>query len=708
MSSDRNAPGPSRRNFLLAMIGGVVSVLGVRLYRLQIVEGAKYQQLADLNRLRVVSVEAPRGVIYDRNGQILARNQASFKVSLVPADLPKLPSGEDDLQAQGAVLDRLLSILTQPQPTPTPSPAPTDTPTLPPTTAAMTQTVASVAATPTPNPDDLLTGFMQRQPWIMSRDDMVAQIASGEQGGAYRSILVARYIPQYTAFLISEDAVNLPGVQLGTEPVRDYLTGSLTSQLVGYMGGIPADELPAYEARGYQQDDQVGLVGLEKSFEDELRGKVGTQTIEVDVNGNMVSTVGQPDAAQPGHNLVLTIDAHLQLAVTQYLQEAMDQSSGFTKVTQAAAVVMDPRNGAVLALVSLPSYDNNWFSKGITSEGWDALNNNPDRPMVNKATGGQYPPGSTFKMVTSSAGLQTSVINVGSILSDPVGVIYLPNEYGGPPQPFYCWIYAYGGGHGSITIREAIAESCDVFFYQLGGGFPGVTTGIGVAALGDYALQFGLGQPTGIDLQGEASGLVPTDKFKRLTYAEPWFTGDTYNMAIGQGYVLATPLQMANVTAAVANGGALYRPQLVDHITAADGHLVRGFQPQVIRQIPVDPSNLAIVREGMYGTVNWDIGTAPSVRLPGINVAGKTGTAEYAKVDASGKVVRDSKGNLPSHAWFTSFAPYEAPEVVVTVFLNNGGEGSQVSAPVVAKILRSYFGLPQLAPGAGGPLKPGD
>jgi penicillin-binding protein 2 len=261
-------------------------------------------------------------------------------------------------------------------------------------------------------------------------------------------------------------------------------------------------------------------------------------------------------------------------------------------------------------------------------------------------------------------------------------------------QPFYSWNHKQGFGWGKITVREALAVSDDIFFYQLGGGYLEIFRGLGVDAIGYYAKQFGLGENSGIELPGESHGLIPDGKWKRLNYAEPWLTGDTYNMSIGQGFVLATPLQMANTAAVVANRGFLYQPQLVDYITDADGKVVRPFQPDLRREVMVEPAHLDTVREGMYGAVNWPQGTAPNVRLPNIAVAGKTGTAEFFRDwNKDGQADRDEKGNLPTHAWFSAFAPYQDPEIVVTVFIANGGEGSSVAAPVAARVLRTYFKL---------------
>ena len=297
-------------------------------------------------------------------------------------------------------------------------------------------------------------------------------------------------------------------------------------------------------------------------------------------------------------------------------------------------MALDPRNGAVRALVTLPGYDNNVFAKGITPEAWEALTTDPDLPLLNKALSGQYPPGSIFKQITAAAGLQEGRINVNTRLSDDGGIMFLPNKYfpwdRSQDQPFVCWSHKYGYGHGAITVRDALAVSCDVFFYKLGGGYLDFQ-GIGPDTLAEYSRSFGLDAPTGIELPGEADGLVPTTKWKRLSFKQTWVTGDTYNMSIGQGDVLVTPLQMANVTAAVANRGSLWQPTLIDHITDADGKVVTPFTPRLTREVQVDPANLDIVREGMFGAINWSEGTAPGARLAGIAVAGKTGTAEFYK-----------------------------------------------------------------------------
>jgi penicillin-binding protein 2 len=693
--------GGDRLLLLKILVGLVAAVLLGRLWYLQMVRGESYRVLADRNRFREVDVAAPRGVIYDRNGEILARNRPSFSVVIVPADLPDDPK---------EVLDRLNRLLTEPR---TASAAGLDA-ALPGLTYSPKPTPTAQVKKAAKTPVNSVLEIPDRQPWAMPRAEIDKAIQEGKIGGAYRPVTVATHIQQDTAFLIAQDAVNLPGISVVLDPIRDYPSGALTSLVIGYMGQIPVEQAAEYEAEGYPSNAQVGLVGLELTFEKELRGTAGQQTIEVDVNGRKVRTIGEPAPAVPGHNLVSTLDLGLQRESTAALQEALDQSGGFTKATQGTVIAMNPRNGAILAMVSLPSYDNNLFAKGITGEAWNALTTNPDRPLFNRAVGGQYPPGSTFKILVASAGLQEGTIGLRTRLGDGFdgvndGVIWLPNEYfpfdRTKDQPFYSWIHKYGYGHGFVTIRDALAISDDIFFYQLGGGYRDVR-GVGPQLVGQYAKAFGLGQLTGIDLPGESRGLVPTPKWKRINYAENWLTGDTYNMSIGQGFILATPLQMANATAAVANRGYLYRPQLVDHVTDADGNVVASIKPELIREVPVNPAHLDTVREGMYGAVNWPQGTATKVRVPNVTVAGKTGTAEFYRDDNHDmKPDRDEKGNLPTHAWFTAFAPYVDPEIVVTVFVANGGEGSSTAAPIATRVLLEYFGAKasQQAKGDDGP-----
>ena len=619
---------------LRAAIACAVALLQLRIWRLQVVRSSSYQEMADANRYQVVEIAAPRGVVYDNKGQLLVRNVPTYNVSVVPGKLPK-----DEAQLQ-EMLSRLSQLLGMP----------------------VHQDTGPVATADEPS--------------IMEIVDASAQ-------SPYQPATLRRGVDQQVAFLIEEEHLYLPGVLVEAEPRREYLTGSSTSHVLGYIGPIPAERSDQYinqASSDYALDDQVGLMGVEATFEGELRGTKGLKHIEVDAYGREVGILAI-DPPVPGHSLVLSLDLDLQRAAESALREAMFRVNS----TAGVIVAMQPSTGAVLAMVSLPSYDNNLFSMGISVEAYTELSENPERPLVNHAISGQYPPGSTFKVIPAAAALQEKVITSATRLRCE-GKMLLPNQFFpddlSRAQTFVCWT---PWGHGSLSIVDAIAQSCDIYFYQVGGGFEDFL-GLGIDRLGAYARLFGLGEPSGITLPGEAPGLVPDDRWKRLNYGEAWVTGDTYNAVIGQGYVLVTPLQLLNATAAIANGGQLLRPQVVDKIVDAEGHIVRTYQPDVVRRIPIGAENLQIVREGMrYAVTN---GTAHRVNLKEVAVAGKTGTAEYPGP-------RDAEGNLPTHAWFTAFAPYEDPEIAIAVFVSGGHEGAKVAVPIAAKMLRHYFGLPQ-------------
>jgi len=622
----------------------LLSLLALQTWRLQIVQGEESQERANRNRFRLVSIPAARGVIYDRQGRLLVRNIPSFIVSIVPADLP--PDREEE------VIQRLASLLEMP----------------------VESQLDSELSSPSQSPH--LLGLEQ---WF--RPGIRDLIEEGRKN-PFLPVILAHDVPREVAFLIEEEHLDLPGVMVQIEAQREYIGGPLLSHIIGYVGPIPEEEAESYLERpgsDYEPNDLVGLTGVELTFEEELRGKKGRKHVEVDVAGREVRTVGSAIDPQPGYNLILTIDLDLQKEATEALQEGMTAAGSQSGVV----VAMDPQTGEILALVSLPSYDNNLFMGGISFEDYQALQEDPHRPLVDHALTGQYPLGSTFKIIGAAAGLEEGIINRHTIINCP-GTIWLPHRFAPEDpslaQPFHCW---WKPGHGSLSVVSAIAQSCDIFFYKLAGGYQDFA-GLGLPTLAYYARLFGLGSPTGIDLPGENEGLIPSEDWKRLTYGETWVTGDTYNMAIGQGYILATPLQILNASAAVANGGTLYRPQIVREVRDAEGKIVRPFRKEVIRQLPIAPENLALVREGMRAAVVW--GTAWKANLPGVAVAGKTGSAEYPGP-------RDREGKLPTHAWFVAYAPVEDPEIALVVFIEGGGEGSVTAVPVAARILAGYFDL---------------
>lgn len=623
-----------------AIIVVAFSLIAFRLWELQVATSDEYVQSADRNRFRLVPVDAPRGIMYDRFGRALVKNVPSFSVSIIPSELP------EDEGRREAVLARVGELLRMP--------------------------VHGTTVNEQSGPLNQMS---------------IEEILEMRTISPYAPVRIASNIDRQAAFIIEEEHVELQGVIVSTDPLRQYTYGPLTAHLLGYVGHIPRDRLEDYMDEGYKPDDPVGLAGLELSQEDYLRGTDGQKHVECDAYGREVNVLASEPSVQ-GDHIILTLDVELQGKVEEALRKGMRRAESPVGV----AIVMDPRTGEVLSMVSLPTYDNNLFSGGISAEDYARLGEGRARPLVNHAIGGQYPPGSTFKIIPACGALEEGVVSPSSRLTCQ-GTLWLPNHYAPEDmtraQKFSCW---NTGGHGSLNIVGAVRESCNIFFYQVAGGYKEFS-GLGIERLANYATMFGLGEPTGIELSGEAGGLVPSDRWKRQNYGESWLTGDTYNAAIGQGYVLATPLQILNAAVAVANEGTLYRPQLIYQVMNDQGEVVHVLQPDPIQQVAVSEGNISIVRQGMREAVTN--GTAYRLEVPSARAAGKTGTAEYPGVDEEGNLMTDEEGNLPSHAWFTAFAPYEDPEIALVVFLEDGGEGSQTAVPVAADILRAYFGLPE-------------
>ncbi len=682
-----------------------------RLYQLQIVQGKSFRQRADNNRFDLIEMPAPRGVIYDHNGTIVARNRPSFEIAIVPEDLPTdNPATTEDEEA--AEITKILQLVR----------ADTDKAValriaelmfLRLGRADYAKTVGGAGVRLTyvsvPGPVQVVNSKDGGPPQQISQPLLIPDISVplpmeglvalvkraielGRQGSASQAVPILDLVDRIQAFDVSEEGYRLPSVRIQEVPVREYVYGSLMSHVLGFMGPIPAADEADYRTRGYTNpNEKVGLNGLEYSYQHELRGVPGYKNIEVDILGREIRTVGQVAQPVPGSNLLLNIDLRLQRVMSDALQSKLDE----TKTQWGVAIAMAPQTGAILGMVSLPSYNNNIFAERI-NEDYLALERDPRRPLINYAIGGLYPPGSTFKIVPATAGLAEGVITPDTKLVD-AGPIYLPNKYfpndPSQAQKFVSWNHALGIVHGAINVQQAIALSNDIFFYELGGGYAPIHfEGLGQKRLANWAKLFGYGDPTGIDLPGEVGAIVPDDQWKRQLYAESWTTGDSYNMSIGQGYVLATPLQVLVSMSAIANGGTVYAPQIVDQIIDSAGGLQRDFTPKVVRKLPVDKQMLDVVRRGLLDAVNAPYGTAFEARLPNVQVAGKTGTAEFCEyVPEKNDCRRDDKGNLPSHAWFAAFAPFDDPQIAVVVFIYNGGEGSLTAAPVAKQILEAYF-----------------
>ncbi len=490
----------------------------------------------------------------------------------------------------------------------------------------------------------------------------------------FSPVRVKAPISREQALILEEQHTRLPGVVVQDPPIRAYPEGPLFGHVLGYTGPLPSRLLDTLLGQGYERDDSVGISGVEWAFEEELRGTRGRIQVEVDAMGGVTRRLATLVPPKAGGNVILTIDAQLQRRATDVLAAAMAKG----KSGQAALVAMQPQTGELLAVVSLPQYDNNLFAGGISQADYLRLSEDRWRPLVNHAVGGQYPPGSTFKMVTAAAALQERVVT-------PQTRIYCTGSLTVSGRTFYDWTER---GHGNVNARQALATSCDIYFWSLAGGnasYPGLQ-GLKIERLAEYARAFGFGEKTGLRLGGEASGLIPTRELKRQR-GEQWYIGDDYNVGIGQGDVLTTPLQLANMTAAIANGGTLYRPRVVKEVRDAEDTVTQAFGAEVIRKLPVAPEHLAAIRAGMRDVVATTEGTAYwSLKQPALTIAGKTGSAEYPGQ-------RDARGKLPSHALFVGYAPYEDPQIAVAVVVYGGGEGSEVAAPAAAETMKAYFEL---------------
>jgi penicillin-binding protein 2 len=531
---------------------------------------------------------------------------------------------------------------------------------------------AGVVAADIPEDRQLeIVGALERVLGVSALETSLMISATRESKDPFTPVILRDGLTAEDAFFLREQLGEMPGVQVIVEPVRRYIAGIEMSHILGYIGRIDAEEYVQLASAGYVNSDRLGKTGVEAAYEDDLRGTIGRRDIEKDALGREIRTISE-DPAVPGHNLTLSIDLDLQKKVTELTKQVAGGA-------QAVAVVMDVNTGELLALVSLPEYDNNAFSGKTNDALLERYLSDPKKPLVNHALAEQYPPGSIFKQVTGSAALQEGVAYPSTTITSN-GFINVPREYDESlVDTFKDW-----RALGTLDFYGGIAMSSDVYFYYLAGGYHWYGEdfdGLGVERLARYARQFGLGRPTGIDIAGEAPGLVPDADWKAATFeGDDWFLGDTYNFAIGQGYLAVTPIQMARVVAAVANGGTLLTPHVVREVRDKDGRIVLPAEPRVEGSVGVSEQNLAIMRDAMRQAVTW--GTAKDGGASIVSVAGKTGTAEFGQQFAD--------GNYLTHAWFSGFAPYENPEIAVTVFLEQG-VGATNAAPLASRIFQYYF-----------------
>lgn len=476
--------------------------------------------------------------------------------------------------------------------------------------------------------------------------------------------------------IVETHTLDLPGITVDVVPVRQYLGGAMTAHLIGYTGEISPEELDKDESDSYALGDLIGKSGIEKYLDAYLRGRSGFEQVEVNVLGKMQRVLGKRDP-EPGHNVVLTIDALLQKAAW----EALAGKPG-------AVVAMDPRDGSVLALVSSPAFDPTLFSAGISHDHWKKLSVDSTHPMENRAVSGQYPPASTYKMIVAAAALQEGLIT-------PETSFICNGSYELGNRTYRCW---HKGGHGRISLHRAIVQSCDVYFYNVG-------KMLGVDKLAEYARHFGLGAPTGIALPREKSGLIPTRNWKQMRLKEPWQIGETISVSIGQGYNLVTPLQLVTAYSALANGGIVWRSRLVKQIEAVDGRVIEVFAPERKSILPLSKNVMEQLNKALWGVVNEEGGTGRAARLKDTDVAGKTGTAQVIGLpdNESARKMKFISSRHRDHALFVCFAPVGNPEIAIAVVAENAGHGGSAAAPVARKILEAYFERNQ-SPGERPPL----
>ena len=527
-----------------------------------------------------------------------------------------------------------------------------------------------------------IVGALERMLAVPALETSLKITAARKSNDPFTPLILRDGLTRDEAFSLREQLGELPGVEVRVEPVRRYTGGVELSHILGYTGRIDEEEYARLQADGYINSDRLGKAGVEAAYEPYLRGTTGTQTIEKDALGRELSTLSEVPSV-PGYDLTLSIDLDLQRKVTEFTKAAANGG-------QAAAIVMDVHTGELLSLVSLPEYDNAIFSGKIDETRLEQYLRDPKKPLVNHALAEQYAPGSIFKQITGAAALQEGVASTGTTITSR-GSIQVPNQY----DDSIVYTFKDWRALGTLDFYGGIAMSSDVYFYYLSGGYHEYGEsfdGLGIERLSRYARQFGLGRQTGIDIAGEADGLVPDPAWKEATFpGDVWVLGDTYNMGIGQGYLAVTPIQMARVVAAVANGGTLLTPRVVREIRDSEGHVVLGNEPRIEGSVGVSAENLAIVREAMRQAVTW--GTAKDGGASAVSVAGKTGTAEFGQQSADGTYAN-------THAWFSGFAPADNPQIAITVFLEQG-VGATNAAPLASKIFQYYYSRQQQQVDAG-------
>ncbi len=580
----------------LILLGLVI--LSTRLWYLQVFKGDDLKQRSENNSIRFRKIMPLRGLIMDRNRQVVVDNRPSFDVLYMPS------KGKDP--------DLLVEKIKE---------------------------------------------LYQRRSLEFTFDQTFPKKMK-----PYLPVRLEKNVSMEKVAVIETNALDLPGIYVDTMPVRLYLDGETVAPIIGYTGEISKEELE--EDEEYVPGDILGKHGVEKVLDSYIRGRRGAELVEVNAYGKEIKNMGRIDPVS-GYNVILNIDAAMQKTAWK----AFDGKAG-------AAIALDPRSGAVLAMVSAPSFDPNLFNSGISNEQWLKIANNPLTPLSNRVISGQYPPGSTYKLIVAAAALEEGIIT-------PDTKFFCNGSYDFGNRTFRCW---HKKGHGPISLHRAVVESCDVYFYNVG-------RMLGVDKIAYYAGLFGLGAATGVDLPNERNGLIPTKQWKLARLKEAWQPGETISISIGQGFNLVTPLQLVLAYGAFANGGTLWKPQLVKSIETADGKIYKDYPPEKNGELPLSERTFDLLGRALWGVVNEAGGTGKAARRPNTDVSGKTGTAQVIGLPENEKARREKKIGVfqRDHALFVCFAPLENPEIVIAVVVENAGHGGSVAAPIARKILDAYF-----------------
>ncbi|MDD2732512.1 MAG: penicillin-binding protein 2 [Desulfuromonadaceae bacterium] len=493
----------------------------------------------------------------------------------------------------------------------------------------------------------------------LDRTEMAERWEKSMGRAKYYPIVLASNISRDHVEIVEENRLHLPGIEIEMKPVREYTSSQLAAHLLGYIGETSEKELDSEGFEDYNPGDYVGKNGIERALEKELHGGDGGRQLEVDARGRILRTISE-SYPTVGNSVILTIDA----AIQKQTESAFGDQAG-------AAVAMEVTTGEILAFVSNPGFDPSLFSGKMPADVWQGYLDDKRHPLENKALSGQYPPGSTFKMITALAGLQDNKINASTSVN-------CSGSYDLGTSTFKCWNKK---GHGTTNLHKSLRESCDVYYYQLG-------EKLGVDKIAAAARAFKLGSPLGVELLNEKSGLIPTSEWKQKRFGKRWFHGETLSVAIGQGAVLMTPIQLVSMAATIANEGTIYRPHLVKRIVDADGNTLRETKNEIIGTASFPKESFRLVKLGMLAVVNEPGGTGAIARLYDVKVAGKTGSSQVVKM-RDGK--NNSKYQYRDHALFVAFAPFEKPEIAVAVVVEHGEHGGSAAAPIAGRILRAYF-----------------